>query len=105
MRRPPDFTAAAVAGCAVAPPAGPGVRDMAGFLHGLASDRRKPRGGLAAAHAQLREVRRQARARRLRAGALKEGACRPQSKLEAPTNLDKALADRKHADDTDRRIN
>lgn len=85
------------------PPAEPELRAMAGFLQGMASERRKLREGLAAAQAGSREDRREAQAQRSRAEAQQERADRLQAKLEALTNLEKSLADRPHADDTDRR--
>jgi len=85
------------------PPAEPELRAMAGFLQGLATDRRKLRDGLATAQAKLREDRREAQAQRLRADAQQDRADRLQAKLEALTNLEKALATRKHVDDPDRR--
>jgi hypothetical protein len=85
------------------PPAEPDLRAMAGFLQGMASERRKLREGLAAASAKSREDHREAYAQRLRAQAQQERADRLQAKLEALTNLEKSLANRPHADDTDRR--
>jgi hypothetical protein len=85
------------------PNAEPSLRAMAGFLQQIASDRRKLRDGLAAASAKWREERREAQSQKLRADAQQERADRLQLKLEALTNLEKSLADRKHADDPDRR--
>jgi hypothetical protein len=85
------------------PPAEPELRAMAGFLQDMASERRKLREALAAAGAKSREDRREAQAQRLRAEAQQERADRLQAKLEALTNLEKSLANRPHADDTDRR--
>jgi hypothetical protein len=85
------------------PPAEPELRAMAGFLQGMASERRKLREGLAAASAKSREERREAQSQRLRAEAQQERADRLQAKLEALTNLEKSLATRPHADDPDRR--
>ena len=85
------------------PPAEPDLRAMAGFLQGMASERRKLRDGLAAASAKSREDRREAQSQRLRAEAQQERADRLQAKLEALTNLEKSLANRPHADDPDRR--
>lgn len=85
------------------PPAEPDLRAMAGFLQGLATERRKLRDGLAAASAKSRDDRRESQAQRLRADAQQERADRLQAKLEALTNLEKSLANRPHADDTDRR--
>jgi hypothetical protein len=85
------------------PPAEPDLRAMAGFLQGMASERRKLRDGLAAASAKSRDDRREAQSLRLRAEAQQERADRLQAKLEALTNLEKSLANRPHADDTDRR--
>ena len=85
------------------PPAEPDLRAMAGFLQGMASERRKLREALAAASAKSREDRREAQSQRLRAEAQQERADRLQAKLEALTNLEKSLANRPHADDTDRR--
>ncbi len=85
------------------PPAEPDLRAMAGFLQGMASERRKLRDGLAAASAKSRDDHREAQAQRLRAQAQQERADRLQAKLEALTNLEKSLANRPHADDTDRR--
>jgi hypothetical protein len=85
------------------PPAEPELRAMAGFLQGLASERRKLRESLNAASAKSRDDRREAHAQRLRAEAQQERADRLQAKLEALTNLEKSLANRPHADDTDRR--
>ena len=84
------------------PPAEPELRSMAGFLQGMVSERRKLREGLAAAHAKSREDRREAQAQKQRAQAQQERADRLQSKLEALTDLEKSLANRPHADDTDR---
>ena len=99
-----DLVAALVAPVlAEFPPAEPDLRAMAGFLQGLASERRKLRDGLAAASAKSREDRREAHAQRLRAEAQQERADRLQAKLEALTNLEKSLANRPHADDPDRR--
>jgi hypothetical protein len=85
------------------PPAEPELRAMAGFLQGLADERRKLREGLAAASAKSREERREVHAQRQRAEAQQERADRLQQKLEALTNLEKSLADRPHADDPERR--
>ena len=76
---------------------------MAGFLHGMATERRKLRESLAAATAKNRDDRREAQAQRQRAEAQQERADRLQQKLEALTNLEKSLANRKHADDPNRR--
>lgn len=88
---------------AASPPAEPGIRAMAGFLHEMASDRRKLRDSLATAGAKARDERREAGVQRLRADAQQERADRLQQKLEALTNLEKSLANRKHADDPDHR--
>lgn len=85
------------------PPAEPDLRAMAGFLQGMASERRKLREAQAAASAKSRDDRREAQSQRLRAEAQQERADRLQAKLEALTNLEKSLANRPHADDPDRR--
>lgn len=85
------------------PPAGPELRAMAGFLQGMASERRKLREGLAIASAKSRDDRREAQSQRQRADTQQERAERLQQKLEALTNLEKSLANRKHADNPDRR--
>lgn len=85
------------------PPVDPSLRAMAGFLQGLATDRRKLRDGLQSASAKAREDRRDAQAQRQRADAQQERADRLQQKLEALTNLEKSLANRKNADDSNRR--
>lgn len=85
------------------PPADASLRAMAGFLQGLASDRRKLRDGLQSASARSRDDRREAQAQRQRADVQQERADRLQQKLEALTNLEKSLANRKHADDPNRR--
>jgi len=102
---PDDGQVVALVGPVLAawPPAEPELRAMAGFLQGLATDRRKLRDGLATAQAKLRDDRREAHAQRLRADAQQDRADRLQAKLEALTNLEKALATRKHVDDPDRR--
>jgi hypothetical protein len=87
----------------VAPPVDPDLAAMAGFLHALAGERRKLRDGLQAASAKSREDRREAQAQRQRADAQQERADRLQQKLEALTDLEKSLANRKNADDPNRR--
>jgi cell division protein FtsL len=84
------------------PPSDPALRAMAGFLHGIASDRRKLKDDVAAATSKSREERREAQSQRLRAEAQQQRADRLQQKLEALTELEKSLATRNHADDPDR---
>ncbi len=85
------------------PPAEAQLRAMAGFLQGMATERRKLRESLATASAKSRDDRREAQSQRQRADAQQERADRLQQKLEALTNLEKSLANRKHADDPNRR--
>ncbi len=92
---------APVAGGAL--PSDPELRAMAGFLQGMATERRKLREGLATAAAKSREERRETHSQRSRAEAQQERADALQRKLEALTNLEKSLADRPHADDPDPR--
>jgi len=83
----------------LAPPASPEHVAMAGFLQGMALERRKLREGAASAGTRVQAERKEALAWKQRADAQQERADRLQKKLEALTNLEKSLANRKHADD------
>ena len=72
---------------------------MAGFLQGMALERRKLREGAVAAGTRVQAERKETLAWKQRADAQQERADRLQKKLEALTNLEKSLANRKHADD------
>jgi len=81
-----------------------GTRDadilaMASFLHIQATERRKLRESLATANARMRDERREVQSQRIRADAQQERAERLQQTLEALSNLEKSLADRKNATD------
>jgi hypothetical protein len=84
------------------PPVDTDLRAMAGFLHAIATERRKLREGLVATNAKLKEDRREAQSQKLRADAQQERADRLQQKLEALTNLEKSLANRKNATNPNR---
>ena len=75
------------------------VRAMASFLHVQATERRKLRESLATANARMRDERREVQSQRTRADAQQERAERLQQTLDALSNLDKSLADRKNATD------
>lgn len=75
------------------------VRAMASFLHVQATERRKLREGLATANARMRDERREVQSQRSRADAQQERAERLQQTLDALSNLEKSLADRKNATD------
>jgi hypothetical protein len=75
------------------------IRAMAGFLHVLAAERKKLRESLATANTRMRDERREAQTQRSRADAQLERAERLQQTLEALSNLEKSLADRKNATD------
>lgn len=83
----------------LSPPAAPEHQAMAGFLQGMALERRKLREGAAAAGTRVQAERKEALAWKQRADAQQDRADRLQKKLEALTNLEKSLANRKHADD------
>ena len=70
--------------------ADPDVKAMAGFLHALATERRRLRQNAAAAGTRLKEEQRAAEAQKQRADAL-------QQKLDALTELEKSLSDRSPA--------
>ena len=77
----------------------PDVRAMASFLHVQATERRKLRESLATANARMRDERREVQSQRGRADAQQERAERLQQTLDALSNLEKSLADRKNATD------
>ena len=66
------------------PPAEPDLRAMAGFLRGMASERRKLREGLAAAHAKSREDRREVQAGPWTYGVFSDGGASPATRMRPP---------------------
>jgi hypothetical protein len=70
--------------------ADPDVKAMAGFLHALASERRRLKQNAAAAGTRLKEEQRAVEAQKQRADAL-------QQKLDGLTELEKSLSDRSPA--------
>ena len=72
-----------------------GLKAMASFLHELAVDRRRLKESAAAANARLREERRSHELSRGNAAAAQERAAQLQQKLDALTELEKSLSDRK----------
>ena len=73
----------------------PGLRAMASFLHELAVDRRRLKESAAAANARLRDEKRAQEQLRGTAAAAQERAAQLQQKLDALTELEKSLSDRK----------
>jgi hypothetical protein len=70
------------------------VRAMASFLLVQSAERRRLKEGVAAAGSRLRDERRAHEAQKQRADALQERAVQLQQKIEALTELEKALSDR-----------
>jgi hypothetical protein len=73
------------------------VKSVAGFLQGVILERRKLKEGLAAANARASADRKSVEAGRQREAQLQEQLSRLQRKLDALTNLEKSLSDRKNA--------
>jgi hypothetical protein len=73
------------------------VKSVAGFLQGVILERRKLKEGLAAANARASADRKSAEASRQKEAQLQEQLSRLQKKLDALTNLEKSLSDRKNA--------
>ena len=68
------------------------TRAMAGFVQGMALERRRLKESAAGANAKLREERKAAEAQKLRADALQERAAELQQKLDALADLEKSLS-------------
>jgi len=73
------------------------VKSVAGFLQGVVLERRKLKEALAAANARVVADRKAAEAGRQKEAQLQEQLSRLQKKLDALTNLEKSLSDRKNA--------
>jgi len=73
------------------------VKSVAGFLQGVILERRKLKESLAAANARAGADRKSAEASRQKEVQLQEQLSRLQKKLDALTNLEKSLSDRKNA--------
>jgi len=73
------------------------VKSVAGFLQGVVLERRKLKEGLAAANSRATADRKAAEAGRQKEAQLQEQLARLQKKLDALTNLEKSLSDRKNA--------
>ena len=73
------------------------VKSVAGFLQGVILERRKLKEGLAAANARASADRKSVDASRQKEAQLQEQVSRLQKKLDALTNLEKSLSDRKNA--------
>lgn len=71
------------------------VRAMASFLHGMVVERRRLKEGAAAAGNRARDERRAFEAQKQRADKLQEGNAQLQQKLDALTDLEKSLSNRK----------
>jgi hypothetical protein len=73
------------------------VKSVAGFLQGVVLERRKLKEALAAANTRAITDRKAAEAGRQKEAQLQEQLSRLQKKLDALTNLEKSLSDRKNA--------
>lgn len=73
------------------------VKSVAGFLQGVVLERRKLKEGLAAANTRAIADRKAIDAGRLKEAQLQDQLSRLQRKLDALTNLEKSLSDRKNA--------
>jgi hypothetical protein len=73
------------------------LKSVAGFLQGVILERRKLKEGLAAASTRASADRKSLEASRQREAQLQEQLLRLQKKLDALTNLEKSLSDRKNA--------
>lgn len=73
------------------------VRAMASFLQGIAHERRRLKESAAAAGAKLRDAQRARDSEKQRAEALQERAAQLQQKLDALTDLEKSLSDRRNS--------
>jgi len=71
------------------------VRAMASFLHGMVVERRRLKEGAAAAGNRSRDDRRAFEAQKQRADKLQESNAQLQQKLDALTDLEKSLSNRK----------
>jgi hypothetical protein len=71
------------------------VRAMASFLHGMVVERRRLKEGAAAAGNRSRDDRRAYEAQKQRADKLQESNAQLQQKLDALTDLEKSLSNRK----------
>ena len=75
-------------------PGEPSLKALAGFLHGIAVDRRRLKESAAAANARLKDERRSHEQLRSTATAAQERAVQLQQKLDALTALEKSLSGR-----------